>query len=476
MLIAVVVLVAVGLAVSGVVTYRSIDAFLLRRFDAQLTSGSGFVLEACLHSGGPQFPDGGFQGAAPVPPGTFGEVTDSSGTVIAGPTWLFSYGTSNPPAPSLPAKLEPSGPFTTGSKDGSSLHYRVVVEHVSLRTDPATPPVTLVVGVPLSDVDQTLRHLLAVEGLVAGAVVLGLGLVSWWLVRREMRPLEEIGVTAGAIAGGELSLRVPQRDPRTEVGRLGVALNAMLAQIERAFAERKASEDRLRRFLADASHELRTPLTSIRGYAELFRRGAGERQDDLETSMRRIEDESARMGVMVEDLLLLARLDESRGLQLEPVDLTTLAADAVGDARAAAPDRAITVDAPAPVEVVADEARLRQVAANLLSNAVVHTPPGTAVTVRVAVDGDDAVLEAVDHGAGLSPEQLDLEFEPFYRSDPSRDRTTGGAGLGLTIVAAIAEAHGGRVEVAETPGGGATFRVRLPRRRPDGGTDEPKES
>jgi two-component system OmpR family sensor kinase len=466
LLLAMILLVVTGLAVTSVVTYRSIDGFLLGRVDQELTTGYGFVLHACVDRG---FGGAGF-GTSPVPPGTYGLVTDPSGKVLAGPIYLFSYGSSNPPAPSVPSNAPKSEPFTAGSAGGSSLRYRVLVQDVSVQTSPDATPFAarLVVGVPLTEIDQTLRHLVTIEGLVAGAVLLGLGLLSWWLVHRELRPLEEMGVTAGAIAAGELSLRVPQQDPRTEVGRLGVALNAMLTQIEQAFAERKASEDRLRRFLADASHELRTPLTSIRGYAELFRRGASEREEDLGKSMRRIEEESARMGVMVEDLLLLAKLDESRGLEVEPVDLAAVAADAVADARAAAPDRDITLDAPAPVMVSADQARLHQVAANLLSNAVVHTPASAPVTVRAAVEGDHAVLEVADRGPGLSPDQVGRVFEPFYRSDPSRDRTTGGAGLGLAIVAAIADAHAGRVEVLETPGGGATFRVLIPRDRAQG--------
>src|SRR5205823_2580873 len=206
----------------------------------------------------------------------------------------------------------------------------------------------------------------------------------------------------------------------------------------------------------------RTPLTSIRGYAELFRRGADRNERDLAKSMRRIEDESARMGLMVEDLLLLARLDQDRPLEREEVDLSAVASDSVQDARAAAPDREITMDAPEMVTVVGDEARLRQVAANLLANAVVHTPQGTPVAVRASRNGEHAVLEVADRGQGLTPEEAQQAFEPFFRSDPSRGRTTGGAGLGLAIVAAIAKAHRGSVEVAETPGGGATFRVLLP--------------
>ncbi len=470
LLIAVIVLVFAGLAVSDVATYTSLRSFLLTRVDQQLSGGWPVVAHA-LEDPGDRFGTGPF-GSAPLPPGTYGEVRDESGHVLGTPVFLYGLTQARPSLPKTlarPTSSKDPGRFTTGSVGGSSLRYRVLVEPV---VDQQGDRLILVAALPLTELTQTLRRLLLIEGLVSAAVILGLGFASWWLVRRELRPLEEMGVTAGAIAEGDLSRRVPQEDPRTEVGRLGVALNAMLAQIEQAFAERRASEDRLRRFLADASHELRTPLTSIRGYAELFRRGARQREEDLAKSMRRIEDESARMGVMVEDLLLLARLDQDRPLQREPVDLATLAADAAQDVRATDGERQITLDAPARVVVWGDEARLRQVAANLVANAVVHTPPATPVTVRAAAQGDDAVLEVADRGPGLSAEEAGRAFEPFYRSDPSRDRTTGGAGLGLAIVAAIAKAHHGRVDVHETPGGGATFRVVIPR---DGGPNVPPD-
>jgi two-component system OmpR family sensor kinase len=318
----------------------------------------------------------------------------------------------------------------------------------------------LVVGIPLTDVGDVLNRLLTVEALVAAGVLLGLAALSLWTVRRELRPLERIEETAGAIAAGDLSRRVDVVDPRTEVGRLGLSLNAMLAQIERAFDERRASESRLRRFLADASHELRTPLTSIRGYAELFRRGAGARPEDLATSMRRIEEEAARMGVMVDDLLLLARLDQGRPMELTAVDLSSIASDAVADARTVHAGRQISVDAPDRLEVSGDEARLREVVANLLSNALEYTDGAIDVSVR-AEDGS-ALLEVADHGPGLTEEQRTHIFEPFYRADPARTRRKGGAGLGLSIVSAILEAHGGAITIVETDGGGATFRVTLP--------------
>jgi two-component system OmpR family sensor kinase len=271
-----------------------------------------------------------------------------------------------------------------------------------------------------------------------------------------------MGETAGAIAAGDLTRRVDTANSETEVGRLGLALNAMLTQIEQAFAEREESEARLRRFVADASHELRTPLTSIRGYSELFRRGADERPEDLAKAMRRIEEEASRMGVLVDDLLLLARLDQGRHLEHVPVDLTRLAEDAVGDARTVSPERTFTFTPNGSVTVMGDEPRLRQVLANLVSNAYTHTPPASTVDIRVTRDDQSAVIEVADDGPGLTDEAAAHAFDRFWRADMSRTRARGGVGLGLAIVAAIAQAHGGEAAVESEPGHGATFRVRLP--------------
>ncbi|MGH2929380.1 MAG: sensor histidine kinase [Solirubrobacteraceae bacterium] len=289
-----------------------------------------------------------------------------------------------------------------------------------------------------------------------------LGLVGAWAVRLGLRPLDRIAETAGEIAGGALQRRVSPAGTRTEIGRLGLALNAMLAKIEEAFAARRASEDRLRRFVADASHELRTPVASIRGYAELFRRGAAAHPDDLAMAMRRIEDEAGRMGRLVDDLLLLARLDEGRPLERQPVDLSQLALDAAADARATDSSRPIQTIVADDAIVIGDESRLRQVVANLVRNALVHTPPRTAIEISTAMAGDCALLSVADHGRGISPEIAGRVFERFYRADPARGRDTGSSGLGLSIVAAIVGAHGGSVSVGTTPGGGATFTVRLP--------------
>jgi two-component system OmpR family sensor kinase len=269
--------------------------------------------------------------------------------------------------------------------------------------------------------------------------------------------------TAGAIAAGDLSERVPAEPQGTEAAELGDALNRMLTTIEGAFAERAASEARLRRFVADASHELRTPVTTIRGYAELYRHGGLSRPDDLDQAMRRTEQESVRMASLVDDLLLLARLDEGRPLDRETVDLGVLGIDAAADARAVAPDRTVTADVAEGVTVEGDEDRLRQVVGNLVGNALVHTPAGTPVSVTVR-DGDGrAVVEVRDDGPGMPPDVAERAFERFSRADASRSRHAGGSGLGLAIVRAIIEAHQGEVTLESTPGSGTTVRVVLPR-------------
>ncbi|MBC7305893.1 MAG: HAMP domain-containing histidine kinase, partial [Dietzia sp.] len=313
-----------------------------------------------------------------------------------------------------------------------------------------------------------------------------LALAAYATVRRSLRPLREVERTAAAIAGGDLSRRVPERDPRTEVGALAAAVNAMLSRIQTSMADAAEAEDAarrsaeaardseatavrseaaMRRFVADAGHDLRTPLTTIRGFAELHRQGASGDTDRL---MRRIESEAGRMGVMVEDLLTLARLDEQRPLAREQVDLLGLAADAVHDARLLAPGRRIgleVIEGPGTPEVLGDDTRLRQVLGNLVDNALAHTPPDADVTVRVGTRGSDAVLEVADRGPGMTPEQATRAFERFYRADTSRTSATGGSGLGLAIVRSLVEAHGGSVGVETAAGRGATFRVLLPRVR-----------
>ena len=318
-----------------------------------------------------------------------------------------------------------------------------------------------VAAIPMSATDEALERLLLVLALVIGGVLVLVGVFATVVVRVGLLPLDRMGHTAAAIAGGDLSHRVATTDPRTEVGRLGTALNRMLDRLEDAFAAREASQERLRRFIADASHELRTPLVSIRGYAELYRMGAARSEDDVAKAMRRIEDESARMGVLVEDLLTLARLDEVRPVPHGPVDLAVLASDAVDDARVTAPDREISLDAERGC-VTGDADQLRQVFANLLRNALVHTPAGTPIDVSVEAANGTVALEVRDHGRGLPGDDPDALFERFWRAEGGRERGKGGAGLGLAIVAGIVDAHGGTVSAANAPDGGAAFQVRFP--------------
>jgi len=346
-------------------------------------------------------------------------------------------------------------PFTVASTTGGGRWRVIVVKRTSVDDG------TVVFGARLNDMDATLGRMVAVEGVATVLVLLALGAMAVWVLRLGVRPLADMAETAGQIAAGDLSQRVERADDRTEAGKLGTALNAMLEQIEEAFDERATTEERLRRFVADASHELRTPLTSIRGYAELWRAGGLRDADELGEAMRRMEQEARRMGLLVDDLLLLARLDQGRPLETAPLAFDRLVDDSVRDARAVEPDRPIDV-AVEPVTVVGDDHRLRQVVGNLLANARLHTPPGTPVHVTLRATGDRARLEVADEGPGMPAEEAARIFERFYRADKARTRAKGGSGLGLSIVAAVAEAHGGRVSVDTAPGRGARFVVELP--------------
>ena len=486
LIIGVVALAAVGLLVAGGVTYAEQRSFLLERADQQADAALPVVDRALVTAGvrpsadpagpqprrgrgGPAGPDPdpapggdrdpGGRGGAGLSSAVYGEARDAAGRTLGHVTPGLPAGETAAAAPRLPAVMRAGERSTVGSQGDDGLRYRAVAEALP---GGAGGGLTIA-AVPLSDVDAALSQLLLIEGLVFGAVLIALGAGAWWIVRVGLRPLDAIGVTAGAIAAGDLSRRVIHAEPRTEVGRLGLSLNAMLARLEEAFAERRASEERLRRFLADASHELRTPLASIRGYAELFRIGAAAQPEDVAKAMTRIEDESARMGVLVEDLLALARLDEIREQVREPVDLVALAADAVDDARAVAPDRAIELDADAAAVVVdGDAGQLRQVLANFMRNALVHTPAGTRIDVSVAARDGDATLAVRDFGPGLPTDDPSELFDRFWRADPGRGRGRAGAGLGLAIVAAIVTAHGGRALAADAEGGGARFEVTLP--------------
>ena len=375
-----------------------------------------------------------------------------------------------------------------------------------------------VLGLGLGDINGTISQLAGIDLIVSVIIIAGLAIVGIAIVRASLRPLTDIEQTAQAIAAGDLSRRVPDQDPVTEVGRLGRSLNTMLSQIESSFyaqaqseAAARRSEERMRQFVADASHELRTPLTAMRGYAEYYRQRGGMHEDapshsqpshsqpghgqpgdelgssaqltraDMDRIMQRVEQESARMGVLVEDMLLLARLDQQRPIEHRPVDLLTLAADAVQDARIIAPDREINLDvgSGAAFLILGDEVRLRQVIGNLMNNALTHTPDGTPVAVRVLAGPrrpvPSVVLEVADQGPGLRQDQAEHVFERFYRADQARTRTAGGTGLGLAIVAALVAAHDGTVSLKTAPGQGATFRITLPL-APEAQDDQPDES
>jgi two-component system OmpR family sensor kinase len=465
LLVGLVALVAIGLGVTDAVTYLVLQSNLSQQINAQAYDSADNVAHylAIYESTYPEQPRGGVD----VPPGSVGELVGPNQSF--GP-FLFNASRKTP-RPKIPASLG-AGAMTSyryltvpAVSGGGEFRLLVIPTNV--------PGETLIVGISLHYVDETLAQLRLMEILVSAAVLLGMAVLAWWTVQLGLRPLARIRTTARAIAAGDLSQRVEPGAPGTEVGQLATSLNEMLTQIERAFAARSASEARMRQFMADASHELRTPLSSIRGYAELFRHGAKGRPDDLNKAMTRIESESARMTQLVDDLLLLARLDEGRPLETTTVDMSELAVDAAADAGVADHQHPIRVEAPEPVTVVGDEARLRQVVANLLRNATLHTPAQTPIEVSVVQDGEFALLRIADHGPGVPPEIASRVFERFVRADQARGREHGGSGLGLAIVSAIVAAHQGSLTLETTPGGGATFLVRLPLRPTETATSEP---
>jgi two-component system OmpR family sensor kinase len=460
LLIGVISLVILGLLISDVATYEALQQSLLNRTDQQLTARATVDTAVVVISS--QCNPRGPVASADYPAGTVTELIGADGKVLVS-CRVRSFGSSQSTAtPQLPRSLPsssidtPSQPFTVEGTGGVS-HFRVTAwPENSFAGD------TVVFAIPLTDMESTLSQLLLLETVIGIGVVVATALLALIIIRIGLRPLQRMGVVAEDIAAGDLSRRVEPATPDTEIGRLGLALNGMLGQIESAFAERTRSESMLRRFIADASHELRTPLTSVRGYAEMLRRGAEKSPADSALARRRIEEESMRMSVMVDDMLVLARLGQGRPLENEPVDLQAIARDMVADVHAVAPQREISLDAPRPVIVIGDDTRLRQALGNLVRNALVHTPPDTPIEVGVASDDGVVRVTVSDHGPGLGPDDARRIFEPFYRADPSRSRDSGGVGLGLSIVSAVAGAHGGKVSVKETPGGGATFELELP--------------
>ena len=462
LLLGIVLMSAVGLVGVSLATNEMLRQSLVKQKDSQLlTLASGVERGGSRPTGRGGHP--GLPTAAEGPTGYFQSAYAFDGTPLP----------SGPPSPSDTGGGLKSGYTVSLAKLDTPLTapaelegtYRILIrQYPTVRATDGTEHENafVVSGLEMKDVDETVDRLKAKETVVIGIGLALMGLMTWLLVRGGLRPLNEMANTADAIAGGDLSARVGTTDERTEVGRLGGALNTMLGRIELAFAERTRSEDKLRRFVADASHELRTPLTSIRGYSELLRSGAIPAGDETKSALGRIESEATRMGVLVDDLLLLARLDQGRPLEFSRVELADLVHDAVSDARITDPDRTWSLTQPDSAVVIGDEHRLRQVVANLLTNARTHTPSGTPVDVTVgAVDGQIELVIA-DHGAGVPAGEEARIFERFARLDGSRQRASGGTGLGLAIVNAIVWTHGGSVGVRQTAGGGASFWMRLP--------------
>jgi two-component system, OmpR family, sensor kinase len=481
-------LVAMALAVISVSSTLALKSYMVGRIDTQLRDT---VQQA--HDG--TLPVRPADDTLALPSDSLIGVSVSGGWKISTSSLLVRSDLPKLPTIAEAQSLAASGkPYTVRASDGWP-RWRVLVA-------PWLSGQYLLVAQGMTNVDNATTRLIWIDALVGIAVLVLLASVGAAAVRASLRPLVQIEQTAGAIAAGDLTRRVPDpepgaAEPRTELGRLSRALNAMLTQIEAAFTARAASEsaaraaesaardaavaaqaseararrseERMRQFIADASHELRTPLTTIRGFAELHRQGAAGSPEEAAKLIRRIEDEAARMGLLVEDLLLLARLDQERPLDQMPVELRVIAMDAVQAAQAVAPQRSIEleiVQGSGPLVVLGDDARLRQVVGNLMANAITHTPPDASVTLRLRSElGNIGVIEVIDTGPGLPPDQLERVFERFYRADAARTRRTGGTtgtGLGLAIVAALVAAHRGTVQVESEPGRGTTFRVRLP--------------
>jgi two-component system, OmpR family, sensor kinase len=463
LVVALAVLLTVGLALFSVVTYSLYARTQYQQLDAQLRSDIPSIsrqlsTNAGLGDQGPEPNKGG--GGKPrdqqpdevAPTGSYAELRDATGTVV--PKGSIQVGSSES-LPNLTAgQLLIDKITTVGSVTGSG-SWHVLTSEAFQR-----PGYTVVFALPTTTVTKSLQRLVLIESLAALALLTAVTSGAWIIMRRGLRPLENMAASARSINAGDLSQRVALDDNRGEVGQLGLALNTMLGEIEQSFVERDATEQRLRTFLSDAAHELRTPLTSIQGFAELFRLGVNSDHVDQAVIARRIEQESGRMKRLVENLLLLARLDETRPVQRQCVDLSVLAADGCSDAAATDPTRSITLDAPKSVMVEGDRDHLRQALANLVTNALKHTPAGTALEISADASDAFATISVRDHGNGLDAVALARVFDRFWQADTAR--TGEGVGLGLSIVAAIAHEHGGTATAANHPDGGAVFTLSLP--------------
>lgn len=482
-------LLAVGLTVGSAVVTGFLHGYLISRIDAQLRP---MATNAVQQVRSPE------SFARTIPVGDAGgfwanyvALLDPDGKLLAEKR---SQQQPDPTDPALPpldvAAVDALGgrPFDVPSEDGSAT-WRVLAlssNTIVARDHGSSVQIhreTVVAAASLDEVQATITRLNTISLATGAGLLVVLTVVGSFAIRGGLRPLRRIERTLAGVAGGDLSQRVPGLAASgTEIGRLSDALNSMLAQNEAAFAAKERSESRMRRFVADASHELRTPLVGIRGFTKLFRMGALTGQDDVERTMDRIERESLRLTRLVEDLLLLARLDEQRdpadSLELAQMDLRTVAADALHDVRALDPSRPVELTgpgggSPAAAPAHADESRMRQVVTNLVGNAVRHTPEGTRIRIGVGTANDRAVLEVADEGPGLTEEQQARVFDRFYRADDSRSRTgDGGAGLGLAIVHSLVTAHGGTISLDTAPGSGAVFRVLLPLADDDASLEE----
>ncbi len=474
LLVGVLVLTTIGLATVAVVSHTALRSYLSDRLNQQVASAEGPASRALI---GKLIKSGKLEAFGPLPknaksappralreteatglpPGSYGELRSRNGKVLA--RIRFSYGEKNLAQVELPSSI----PLSSGSS--------TKIIHVSARSGSDGFRVaafrvpggrgTITVALPERDLNQTLAKLGTIELLASLAVLAALALLTLSVVKLGLAPLERMQRAASSIAAGTLNRRVEPAHDSTEVGRLGLALNEMLRRIQEAFAKREASEERMRRFLADASHELRTPLSSVRGYAELFRLGMTEEPGELAQAMRRIEAESERMSELVEDLLTLARLDQVRAPARDSVDLASLVGELVLDARLSAPKRAIGYRVRGDAQVIGDAGQLRRVMSNLVSNAIRHTPEQTPIELSLEDHGDEVSFTVRDHGPGLAPGTEAEVFERFWRGDSARGRSDGGAGLGLAIVAAIVSAHGGSCSASSPEDGGALFTIAL---------------
>jgi len=454
MVVGLVLLVLTGLTIFGFSTYALYSRSQYQRLDEELRATVPLARSELFEQAGLGRGPGGDQSTIAIPPfGTYAVLGDLNGTFQL--TGTRGDLTSKPKLPELADPGAHGKLFTTGSLEGGD-KWRVSITR-------ANPDGNLVlqVALPTREVEDSLNRLIVIEAATGGGLLVLIAVGSWFILRRGLRPLEEMATETRSITAGDLSKRVEPSDGKTEVGQLGLALNTMLGDLEGSFKEREATEQRLRQFLADASHELRTPLTSIQGFAELFRLGADHPDVDLRIIMRRIEQESSRMKVLVDDLLLLARLDRPRPVVKAPVDLAVLAADACSDAHAIAPDRPVTLTATEPVVVEGDGDHIRQAIANLVTNAVVHTPPGTSIDVSARIVDGSAAVAVRDHGRGLDDDALAHAFDRFWQADPAR--VGAGSGLGLAIVDSIAREHGGRATASNAVDGGAVFTLWLPK-------------